>query len=225
MLNVPITPPRVPFLDERTGYVSRAWYNFFLSLNSLSGAISDGEASSDPLPLIASLDEAIRTAAQDAALQPVLSDMSGELAKQINSASFGGYSLISQVAELQKQIDGLLSAPITNSSAVAATLPKPTTYTSDFTVTTDAWSINNKSGSTCTVTLPSAASWAGRVITFKNLQPQALVSASNNVVPIDSASPGTSILLNVNGNWATMVSDGTNWVIMQDAPNNILLLE
>jgi hypothetical protein len=27
-----ITPPRVPFLDPKTGLVSREWYRFFLSL-------------------------------------------------------------------------------------------------------------------------------------------------------------------------------------------------
>jgi hypothetical protein len=75
------------------------------------------------------------------------------------------------------------------------------------------------------VTLPTASSWSGRQITFKNLQAQTLVSASSNVVPIDSASAGTAILLAVVGNWATMVSDGTNWVIMQQAANNNLLLE
>jgi hypothetical protein len=57
------------------------------------------------------------------------------------------------------------------------------------------------------------------------MQPQLLVSASSNVVPIDSVSAGTAILLDVIGNWATMVSDGTNWVIMQAASNNNLLLE
>ena len=79
--------------------------------------------------------------------------------------------------------------------------------------------------STCTVTLPAASSWSGRSVTFKNLQAQTLVSASSNVVPIDSTTAGTAILLAVVGNWATLVSDGTNWVIMQAAPNNILLLE
>ena len=28
----PITPPRVPFFDERSGLISREWYMFFLSL-------------------------------------------------------------------------------------------------------------------------------------------------------------------------------------------------
>lgn len=36
-LNVPITPPRVAFIDPRTGNVSREWYMFFLSLFTLSG--------------------------------------------------------------------------------------------------------------------------------------------------------------------------------------------
>jgi len=102
----------------------------------------------------------------------------------------------------------------------------PVTKTADFTLAaTESWVINNKSGSTCTVTLPTPSSYSGRQVTFKNMQAQLLVSASSNVVPIDSTSAGTAILLNVVGNWATMVSDGTNWVIMQAAGNNNLLLE
>lgn len=33
-----ITPPRVPFIDERTGAVSREWYRFLLSLFQLTGS-------------------------------------------------------------------------------------------------------------------------------------------------------------------------------------------
>ena len=33
-----ITPPRVPFIDDRTGAVSREWYRFFLSLFQLTGS-------------------------------------------------------------------------------------------------------------------------------------------------------------------------------------------
>lgn len=111
-----------------------------------------------------------------------------------------------------------------NNKADAGTAP--VTKTADFTIAaTDSWLINNKSGSTCTVTLPAASSYSGRQLTFKNMQAQLLVSASSNVVPIDSTTAGTAILLNVVGNWATMVSDGTNWIIMQAAANNCLLLE
>ena len=107
-----------------------------------------------------------------------------------------------------------------------STISAPVTKVADFTLAaTESWVINNKSGSTCTVTLPAASTYTGRQVTFKNMQAQTLVSASSNVVPIDSTSAGTAILLAVVGNWATMVSDGTNWVIMQAAGNNNLLLE
>ena len=128
-------------------------------------------------------------------------------------------------------VTGLLKGNGTAISAAVANtdyqgVAPPVTKTADFTVSNgDIWHINNKSGSTCVVTLPAAASWSGRTLTFKNMQAQLLNSASSNVAPIDSTTAGTAILLNVVGNWATMVSDGTNWVIMQAAPNNILLLE
>jgi glutamate/tyrosine decarboxylase-like PLP-dependent enzyme len=133
-------------------------------------------------------------------------------------------------AELEKQIQGLQVQPIVDVNAIIAAISAassaPVTKTADFTVDdNETWIINNKSGSTCTVTLPMASAWTGRELTFKNLQAQTLVSASSNVVLIDSASAGTAILLAVVGNWATMVSDGTNWVIMQQAVNNCLLLE
>ena len=106
------------------------------------------------------------------------------------------------------------------------TASAPVTKTANFTLADgESWVINNKSGSTCTVTLPTPSAYTGRQVVFKNMQAQLLVSASSNVVPIDSTSAGTAILLDVVGNWATMVSDGTNWVIMQAASNNNLLLE
>ena len=96
------------------------------------------------------------------------------------------------------------------------TLSAPVVKTADFTVADgEAWLINNKLGSTCTVTLPAAASWVGRQLIFKNIQAQTIVSASSDVVPITSTIAGTAILLGVIGNWATLVSDGTNWIIMQ----------
>jgi hypothetical protein len=132
---------------------------------------------------------------------------------------------------LSTSITGILKGNGTAISAAVANtdymgVGAPVTKTADFTVANgEIWYINNKSGSTCTVTLPAASSWTGRTLTFKNMQAQTLVSASSNVVPIDSTSAGTAILLAVVGNWATMVSDGTNWVIMQQAANNNLLLE
>lgn len=102
----------------------------------------------------------------------------------------------------------------------------PVTKTADFTVAaTDLWLINNKSGSTCTATLPTASANSGRILHFQNYQTQTLVSASSNVVPLAGGAATTSILLASSGDSATLVSDGTNWLMTQYIPNNILLLE
>lgn len=102
----------------------------------------------------------------------------------------------------------------------------PVIKTADFTVAAnEAWIINNKSGSSCVATLPAAATYPGRVLTFQNYQAQTLVSNASNVVPIGGGAAAAAILTAVVGDWATMVSNGTNWVIMQAAANNSLLLE
>jgi len=450
----PITPPRVPLIDPRTGLIDRAWYLFFLSLNNAATNIYDNvDVGPSPESLIAAYDAALRTLADEVGTQPVPADFSVELAKQIEAAGLSPYApgLLSQVAEMQKQIDalnllpppaqgtvtavtatapvvssggtapdismpaantttngyltstdwntfngkapatsgtsilygngtggfsnvtigtgvsfvagtlsatgsggtvtsvsvvssngfagtvanasttpaitlttsitgllygngtalaaatisaplsysaGTLSIPVATSSAngylsstdwttfnskgsgtvtsVAAltlgttgtdlsstvangtttpviTLNVPTasatnlgalsstdwstfnnkqavsapvTKTADFTVAaTDLWLINNKSGSTCTATLPTASSYSGRILHFQNYQAQTLVSASSNVVPLAGGAAGTSILLASSGDSATLVSDGTNWLMTQYVPNNILLLE
>ena len=450
----PITPPRVPLIDPRTGLIDRAWYLFFLSLLNAATTVYDNpDVGPSPESLIAAYDAALRTLADEVGTQPAPADLSVELAKQIEAAGLSTYApgLLSQVAEMQKQIDalnllpppaqgtvtavtatapvvssggtmpdismpaantttngyltstdwntfngkapatsgtsilygngsggfsnvtigsgisfatgtlsatgsggtvtsvsvvsangfagtvanasttpaitlatsitgllygngtalaaatistplsysaGTLSIPVATSSAngylsstdwttfnskgsgtvtsVAAltlgttgtdlsstvangtttpviTLNVPTasatnrgalsstdwstfnnkqavsapvTKTADFTVAaTDLWLINNKSGSTCTATLPTASSYSGRILHFQNYQAQTLVSASSNVVPLAGGAAGTSILLASTGDSATLVSDGTNWLMTQYVPNNILLLE
>jgi hypothetical protein len=136
--------------------------------------------------------------------------------------------LLSQIAELQKQIQAVeLSIPsiaLAPTSTSAAT-PPPVTETADFSVTdTDVWIINNKAGSTCTVTLPTASSYVGRSLTFQNYQNQLLVSNLSNVVPLSGGAAGVDILNDVAGDWATLVSDGTNWVVMIAASNNFEFL-
>ena len=117
-----------------------------------------------------------------------------------------------------------ISAAVVNTDYLAPSAP--VTKTANFTVAdTDVWLINNKTGSTCTVTLPTASSWTGRVLRFQNYQVQTVVSASSNVVPLTGGAAGTSILLASSGDSATLVSDGTNWLVTQYIPNNILLLE
>lgn len=91
----------------------------------------------------------------------------------------------------------------------------PVTKTADFTLADgEDYLINNKAGSACVVTLPAAASYPGRVVTIKTIQAQAVNSASSNVIPRAGGAAGTAILTGTAGNWATLVSNSTNWEIM-----------
>ena len=134
---------------------------------------------------------------------------------------------------------GTLSIPVATSSAngylsstdwstfnAKQSVAAPVTQTANFSVgATDVWVINNKSGSSCTVTLPTASSYTGRVLYFQNYQAQTLVSASSNVVPLAGGAATTAILEAVAGANATLVSNGTNWVMTQYDSNNALQLE
>jgi hypothetical protein len=213
-LNVTKLPaPRVQLIDATTGLISREWYRFFLNLFELTGSGSNA----------VSLDE-LQIGPPNT---PV--DVTVEINNLIPSGPLDS-PLVSQIAEIEKKINGLEMQPVVDVAAVYAAIANvntaPVTKTADFTVGLgETWIINNKSGSTCTVTLPTASSYIGRALTFQNYQNELLVSASSNVVPLGGGAAGTAILTDVAGNWATLVSDGTNWVMMQEAPNNALLIE
>ena len=91
----------------------------------------------------------------------------------------------------------------------------PVTKVADFTLAdAEDFLINNKPAAACLVTLPAAAPYTGRVVTFKTVQAFAINSASSNVVPRAGGAAGTAIVSGTAGNWAELVSDGSNWVIM-----------
>lgn len=94
-------------------------------------------------------------------------------------------------------------------------LNAPVTKTADFTLgALEDWIINNKAGADCVVTLPSAASNSGRAVTLKTIVGFAIVSAASDVVPLAGGAAGTALVPAVAGSWATIVSDGANWIIM-----------
>lgn len=124
------------------------------------------------------------------------------------------------------QYNGTYWTNVTPAAIIAGAGGAPVTKTANFTVAAgETWLINNKSGSSCTVTLPSASINTGRVLHFQNYQAQTLVSASSNVVPLAGGAATTAILQAVAGANATLVSDGTNWVMTQYDSNNSLELE
>lgn len=186
---------------------------FFLSLNDVAADVVDNPVVGPSAEsLIASYDLLLQTLAQDVHAQPNPSD------------------LVSQVAELEKQIQALEVQPVVDVAAINAAINSlssaPVTKTADFAVAAgEKWLINNKSGSSCTVTLPSASINAGRELNFQNYQAQTLVSASSNVVPLAGGSAGTAILQAVAGANTTLVSDGTSWIMTKYDSNNSLELE
>jgi hypothetical protein len=109
----PITPPRVPLIDPRTGLIDRAWYLFFLSLFNGAQGVNDLLITPNTISLLASYDAALQALAQEVETQPLPVDLSAELAKQIQAVSLEDCCsvLVSQMAEMQKQIQGLQLTP------------------------------------------------------------------------------------------------------------------
>jgi len=229
-----LTPPRVAFIDDRTGAISREWYRFFLSLlTATQNNQQETQLAPDTSSLLASYDAVFADAIQGLESAPDCCSETASLSAEVNElAQTTGVvppaATESALAVIQSQLQALaLAPPPLDELAIRALTPAataPVTKVADFTVAdNETWIINNKSGSTCTVTLPSAATNSGRYLTFQNNQAQTLVSASSDVVPQGGGAATTAILTNVSGNWATLVSDGTNWVIMQAASFNTLL--
>jgi hypothetical protein len=100
----------------------------------------------------------------------------------------------------QKQNEQVINAYLSVTSSTA-------------TVSNQTTIVVNYSG-TCTLTLPSAASYPGRHIMIKTIQNHFVISASSNVVPQSSTTAGTAILPAGSDRWASLVSDGTNWITM-----------
>ena len=234
-----ITPPRVALIDQRTGLISREWYRFFLNLFNLTGGGTNQTSLVDlqlgPPPVVSEDINGIIIDIESLQQQPTQEsalDQIAEVWKRLNDLQEqnANNALGEQIAELQKQIEGLQVQPQIDvafiTSAINSLSSAPVTKTADFTVANgDTWLINNKSGSTCTATLPTASTNVGRTLHFQNYQAQTLVSASSNVVPLAGGAATTAILSAVAGANATLVSDGTNWIMTQYTSNNALLLE
>jgi hypothetical protein len=66
-----ITPPRVEFIDQRSGAISREWYRFFLSLrNATENNQSEVELAPNTASLIATYDAMLETLTQTTETQP-----------------------------------------------------------------------------------------------------------------------------------------------------------
>jgi hypothetical protein len=81
----------------------------------------------------------------------------------------------------------------------------------------DSW-LNIHQDTEVTITLPLASSYTGRELIIKQTGNGVVTSASSNIIGFTTAFNGstqTAIINPANYRFATLVSDGTNWVIMQ----------
>jgi len=94
--------------------------------------------------------------------------------------------------------------------------------TSSFTISVNTtWQDINTNVLT-TVTLPNAATYPGKEIHIRQSGTGQIISFSSDVIPFTSpptGSAGTAILNPTNNKAVTLVSDGTNWIIMQRSGN------
>jgi hypothetical protein len=114
-----ITPPRVPLLDPKTNLISREWYRFFLNLFVLTGSGQNTASLTDlqlgpPMPtqedfgeVVIDIESAQKQPTQESAL-----DQIAELQKQIDGLKKQIECPCTELtAELQKQIEGLQMTP------------------------------------------------------------------------------------------------------------------
>ena len=89
---------------------------------------------------------------------------------------------------------------------------------SSFTVGVNTTWLDINTNVLTTLTLPNAATYPGKELHIRQTGSGSLQSASSNIIPFSSpptGSPVTSILLASTYRAVTLVSDGTNWIIMQ----------
>jgi hypothetical protein len=171
-----IPAPRVELVDTRTGLISREWFRFFNNIYVITGGTTQG------ITQIENGGTSASTAAQ-ARTNLGAGTGNGSVTQVTGAGAVNGLTLTGNVTtsgaltlggvlsgiNLTTQITGVL--PVANGGTGLAVRPTVATKVADFTLAdTEGWIINNKSGSTCTVTLPAASAWVGRVVTFKNLQ-------------------------------------------------------
>ena len=93
----------------------------------------------------------------------------------------------------------------------------PKTIIGNYTILkSDNWIICNSTTSPITITLPSGPDNIGRELMFKNTGSVTVNSSLPNITSLDGTTTNNLILSGTPPpTWATLVYDGTNWIIMQ----------
>ena len=136
--------------------------------------------------------------------------------------SSGNATTVVTNANLTGPITSVGNATTITDAAVTGTkmFKKVANFSGSYTVATDDYILNHTGGSTGTLTLPNATTYAGRSLQIRNCRAQVIQSATNNIVPLTSESTprqilGINLILSAtDGSWCELVSNGTNWLIV-----------
>jgi hypothetical protein len=96
------------------------------------------------------------------------------------------------------------------------------TTSSSYTVSDNTTWLTINTSVLTTLTLPNAATYPGKELHIRQTGTGQVQSASSNVIPFTSpptGSAGTAIFNPTNNKAVTLVSDGSNWIIMQRSTN------
>ena len=112
-----LTPPRVAFIDERSGAISREWYRFFLSLLTATQTNQDEtELAPDATSLLASYDAVFGETVQGLESAPDCCSATADVDAKVNSlAQAAGVTppaaSESEIAVIQSQLQALALTP------------------------------------------------------------------------------------------------------------------
>lgn len=111
---------------------------------------------------------------------------------------------------------GIQGVPYLQTAGYLQTSGVATVTAATYTVLPTDSALSFFTSATCTVTLPSPATFIGRVLKLRNTAAFAINSASSNVGPIAGGAPGTAILPATVGKWCELQVDstGTAWIIV-----------
>ena len=131
----------------------------------------------------------------------------------IDNAS--GYWLLNSSGSISNTNVGGTNSSVVSLTALARGAPINVT-TSTYTVPNNInWIICNYSSGTLVITLPSGTQFTGREITIRNITTNAVNSNSANV-SLNGIVSNSLLLTGIKGTWATLVYDGTNWIVLQN---------
>lgn len=112
-----LTPPRVAFIDERSGAISREWYRFFLSLLTATQSNQDEvELAPDATSLIASYDAMLAELAQTTETAPDAISAAADVEAKVNALTQAvgatpSAASESDIADIQTQLQALALSP------------------------------------------------------------------------------------------------------------------